>query len=190
MQAGSGRGGRERRDEPTPGGVRGKLPHPRVNVPPTIPSNPTPQPPIPRRTRGVPRSLFYLSLLSIVLPLDGAVLGPAAAVQPVASTQHSGLTNAVQPAYTLPPAIVTTEFQPTVTEGRVQLALEDHRAGVPLSPEELSQHEGGCGVDQLDGMAHNGKCTQICEPIFQGRRKSISKNDSQHGGKRTSRKTI
>ena len=34
----------------------------------------------------------------------------------------------------------------------VQLALEDHRAGVPLRPEELSQHEGGCRVDQLDGM--------------------------------------
>ena len=160
MQAGSGRGGRERRDGQTPGGVRGKLPHPRVNVPPTIPSNPTPQPPIPRRTRGVPRPLFYLSLLSIVLPLDGAVLGQATAVQPAASTQHYGLTNAVQPAYTLPPTIVTMEFQPTVTEGCVQLALEDHRAGVPLSPEEPSQHEGGCGVDQLDGLNRRSESTQ------------------------------
>ena len=53
---------------------------------------------------------------------------------------------------TLPPTIVTTEFQPTVNEGRVQLALEDHRAGAPLRPQEMSQHEGGCGVDQLDGM--------------------------------------
>ena len=60
-------------------------------------------------------------------------------------------TNSVTPV-TLPPTIVTTEFQPTANEGRVQLALEDHRAGVHLRPEDPSQHEGGCRVDQLDGM--------------------------------------
>ena len=192
MQAGNGRGGRERRAGPTPGGGRGQLPQPRVNVPPAVPTNPAPQPPIPRRTGGIPRFLLHLSLLSIVLPLEGAVLGQIADTQPVAAAQQYGLTNAVQPSIlawcspvgfffilwkqprqkleaptnmvplnihtnsvtpvALPPTIVTTEFHPTVNEGRVQLALEDHRAGVPLSPEELSQHEGGCRVDQLDGM--------------------------------------
>ena len=98
MQAGNGRGGRERRAGPAPGGGRGQLPQPRVNVPPAVPTNPAPQPPIPRRTGGIPRSLFYLSLLSIVLPLEGAVLGQTAAVQPVAAAQHYGLTNAVQPS--------------------------------------------------------------------------------------------
>ena len=97
MQAGNGRGGRERRAGQAPGGGRGNLPQPRVNVPPTVPSNPTPQPPIPRRTRGVPRSLLYLSLLSIVLPLEGAVLGQTAAAQPVAVAQHDGFASAGQP---------------------------------------------------------------------------------------------
>ena len=66
-----------------------------------------------------------------------------------ASVADSDHTNSVTPV-TMPPTIVTTEFQPTVTEGRVQLALEDHRAGVLLSPEGRNQHEGGCKEGQLD----------------------------------------
>ena len=83
-----------------PGHSAGEPLQPQPNVPTADASTRNTQPPTNCWSRGFARPLLFLSLLSVLLPLEGAVLGPSTDVLPVAAAQHYRPAKAVPPRHT------------------------------------------------------------------------------------------